>query len=213
MTQSPWWLDVSISELLELRRRLLKETRSEFGAALPGEVEDLVQHAFVVLLRRRGDVDAKNDGLYRYLRTVAFNAARDRIKTLRTRRQNLPGLAAERERRMARDPAATSPEGILADDADKVWQVFCALDDLDRLILWSHVVEGRSIRAIARHLGLNWHRVAGIVERTLREARRQLTRGGAAGRLGGTGETRIQSQENGVNERRETGSIDRERGA
>ena len=28
------------------------------------------------------------------------------------------------------------------------------LDDLERFILWSHVVEGRSIRSIAQDLGL-----------------------------------------------------------
>ena len=57
---------------------------------------------------------------------------------------------------------------------ENIWKVFCALDELDRLVVWSHIVDGKSIRAIARDLDLNWHRVAGIIEGTLRKVRRQL---------------------------------------
>ncbi len=166
---------MTTSELLDLRRRLLGYVRAQFGGVLGAELEDVVQHAFVVLFRRRARLRPENDGLYRYLQAAARHAALDRIKAIKVRQKQVPPTLSEPARRMATDAAGgLLPEGV-PDEAEKIWKIFRALDDLDRLILWNHVVEGKSIRAIAREVDLNWHRVAGIIERTLRDVRRELT--------------------------------------
>ena len=71
---------------------------------------------------------------------------------------------------MGEEPAPSSEE-----EKERIWEFLCALSDLDRLVLWSHVVEGKSVRAIARDLDLNWHRVSGILRTTLERVRRKLT--------------------------------------
>ena len=174
MAQASWWTTIPTAELLDLRRRLLEHLGAEFGGALKAELEDIVQHAFAGLFRRRENVTADNDGLYRYLKTVSRHAALDRIRAARRRQEHLPELTAERDRRVSRAPVPGIPPEGLAEENDNVWKVFCALDELDRLVVWSHIVDGKSIRAIARDLDLNWHRVAGIIEGTMREVRRQL---------------------------------------
>ena len=63
---------------------------------------------------------------------------------------------------------------IMWSQAERCSTFFCALSEIERLILWSHVVDGKSIRTVAREFGLNWHRVAGILDRVLRMARRNL---------------------------------------
>ena len=174
MTDLPWWTIITTAELLRLRRRLLEHVKAEFGTALKADMEDIVQHAFVVLFRHRESVKADNDGLFRYLKTVSRHAALDGIKAVRRRRAHLPELIAEHERRArVRGADGTISQGS-AKENEKIWQMFCALDDLDRLVIWSHIVDGRSIRAIARDLDLSWHRVAGIVEGRLRGIRDQL---------------------------------------
>ena len=174
MTALPWWKTISTAELLDLRRRLLGHLQVQFGSTLKGELEDVVQHAFAVLFGRRESVKADNDGLYRYLKTVSQHKAVDGIRAARRQRAHDSELISERERRAPMWGAHGIPSEQLAKESEKIWQVFCALDDLDRLIIWSHVVDGKSIRAIARDLDLNWHRVAGIVEGTLRRVRGQL---------------------------------------
>ena len=173
MTASPWWTTISTAELLDLRRRLLRHLQVQFGSTLKDELEDIVQHAFAVLFGRRKSVKADNDGLYRYLKTVSQHRALDGIKAARRRRAHQSDIMSERERRVPRSGAHGIPEEP-ANDSKNIWQVFCALDDLDRLVIWSYVVDGKSIREIARELDLNWHRVAGIIERTLRRVRGQF---------------------------------------
>ena len=176
MPEQAWWTTVSAAELLDLRRRLLEYVRAEFGSALKAELEDIVQHAFTVLFRQRESLKADDDGLYRYLKTVSRHAALDRIGAAQRRQEHLPEYASERGRYLQqRLPIPGMPPEALAEENEKIWQVFRALDDLDRLVIWSHVVDGKSIRAIARDLDLNWHRVAGIIEATLRRVRRELT--------------------------------------
>ena len=174
MTSSPWWTTISTAELLGLRRRLLVHFGVQFGSTLKGELEDVVQHAFVVLFRNREDVTSHNDGLYRYLKTVSRHTALDWIRAARRRQAHLFEFISERKRRVPRCSAHGAPSDGPACESEKIWHVFCALEDLDRLIIWSHVVDGKSIRAIARDLDLNWHRVAGIIEGTLRKVREQL---------------------------------------
>jgi transposase len=48
------------------------------------------------------------------------------------------------------------------------------LEELDRLIVWSHVVDGESVQAIARRLGIGWHRVNATIQRVLVELRQVL---------------------------------------
>lgn len=175
MADFPWWTTITTAELLDLRRRLLEYVKLGFGNALKAELEDVIQQAIVVLFRRRESVKADNDGLFRYLKTVARNAALDRIRAAQRRREHLPRLISERERYAPTLPVAAIPPAALAEENEKIWKIFCALDDLDRLVIWSHVVNGRSIRAIAHDLDLDWHRVAEIIEEALRRVRRQLT--------------------------------------
>ena len=175
MTTSYWWRSISTAELLGLRRRLLERVTAEFGGTLKAELEDVVQQAFAILFRHRESVKADNDGLYRYLKTVSRHVALDRVKAARRRQAYLAGLSQDSKGRAAASDAESTLSEELAEENEKIWQIFCALDDLDRLVMWSHVVEGRSIRAVARDLGLNWHRVAAIIEETLRSVRIQLT--------------------------------------
>jgi RNA polymerase sigma factor (sigma-70 family) len=171
MSVSPWWTTISTTDLLELRARLIADVGGRFASVLEGDLEDIVQHAFVVLFQRRVHVSADNDGLYRYLRAVAVNSALDRVKTSTVRRGHLPDIASAVRQRAGEAAAPRLPQ---AEENEKVWRVFCALEDLDRLILWGYAVDGRSIRSLARDLGLNWHRVATILERTLSRIRREL---------------------------------------
>ncbi len=175
MSNSPWWTTISTADLLVLRRRLVADVRGEFGDALDTEVEDIVQHAFVVLFKRRLRVKVDEDGLYRYLKTVARNAARDRVRTMRRRQKPLPEAALRRGQHALKGAVPAPPPEGATEEHEEIWEVFCALGELDRSILWSYVVEGQSIRAIARELDLNWHHVAGIIEKALRAVRRKLT--------------------------------------
>ena len=139
----------------------------------------MVQHAFAVLFRQRERVTTDNDGLFRYLSTVSRHRALDRIKAARRGYEHASQVRLRRADRASTWGAPETPqelpaEELPADEREKIWQVLCALDDFDRLLLWSHVVEGKSIRAIARDLDLNWHRVAGVIERSLRRVRVEL---------------------------------------
>ena len=175
MADLPWWTTIATAELLDLRRRLLEHLKVQVGAAVKAELEDIVQHTFVVLFRQRESVKADNDGLFRYLKTVSRHVALDRIRGAKRRQEHLKRASAERGGYAARlSVPGISPE-VSAEENEKIWEIFCALDDLDRLVLWSHVVDGQSVRAIARELDLNWHCVAGIIDGTLRRVRRQLT--------------------------------------
>lgn len=173
MADSLWWDTILPTELLNLRKQLLNELRVEFGKALGAELEDIVQHAFVVLFRRRESVKVDDDGLYRYLKTVAGNAAVDRIRTDQRRKQRLFDVMSGRRCESREAAPETQPNGG-EEESERIRRVFCALDDLDRLVVWCHVVEGQSIRAIARDLDLNWHNVARTIERTLRRIRSEL---------------------------------------
>jgi RNA polymerase sigma factor (sigma-70 family) len=173
MPSGAWWNIISTTELLDLRRRLLAHLRATFRALPDGETEDVVQHAFLDLFRRRDTVQSDQDGLYRYLLTVARHTAVDRIRKADQQERHLPKAFLEKKLD-APVPQGSSGAADEAEEAEKIWGLFCALDDLERFILWSHVVEGRSIRSIAQDLGLNWHRVAGIVEAALRVFRQAL---------------------------------------
>lgn len=169
MSASAWWTTVEHDELERLRARLLCWVQSRFGPTLDRESEDVVQHAFVTLLRQREQVRPDDDGLYRYLCVVAHNYALDHLKT--SRKRNGFAERAGRTRAARRSPLAEPGEAELAERAR---DFFCNLDELDRLVLWSHVVDGRPINAIARDLGLNWHAVARIIDRALRSLRQRL---------------------------------------
>ena len=98
MPDSPWWTTISARQLLVLRSRLLDRLSDEFRTIPAAELEDQVQRAFVVLFLRRQAVDPADDGLYRYLRTVAHNLALDWLKTTQWRRRQLPRAARERRK-------------------------------------------------------------------------------------------------------------------
>lgn len=174
MADSPWWTTISADELLDLRRQLLQYARAEFGGRLKGEIEDIVQDAFGVLFRHRESVKPDNNGLCRYLKTVTRHAALDRIRTANRRHARLKRPAGWRGDEEARSYSTAIPPEEQREQNEKVWAAFRALNDLDRLVIWSYAVDQKSIRAISRDLNLNWHRVAGIVYRSLSALRRRM---------------------------------------
>lgn len=174
MSDIHWWSKLSTAELLDLRRRLVDQITADFGDALGPELEDLVQQAFLVLFQRRVHVRAEDDGLYRYLKTVARHSALDRVRALRVSHAHLPQAVALQPQRAPQLTVAPGPPHLEREECEKIWRIFCALDELDRFVLWEYAVEGRSIRSIARDVGLNWHRVVGMVEGALRRFRKEL---------------------------------------
>lgn len=171
MASEPWWTTLSTDSLLELRNRLLTYVRAAFGHALADDLEDIVQQAFVALYRQRERVSARDDGLFRFLKTAARNLALDRMRKVRRRLRHLDRIVASRP-----DPSEQSTISPLesAEEKARIWEVFCALGELERLVLWSYAVEGQSVRAIARDLDLNWHRVAVMLYKALRLMRKSL---------------------------------------
>ena len=174
MDDAQWWRTISTTDLLALRRRLLRHLEAKFGHRLKAELEDLVQHGFAIMFRRRDSVTAEDDGLYRYLKTICHHAAVDRIRTAKHRRGDSgdsPGPRRQRRRpATAPDPSPTE----VAEENERIWGIFCALSDLDRLVVWSYVVDEQSIRGIAQDTGLHWHRVAEIIRNALSEFRDRL---------------------------------------
>ena len=169
MSRKPWWVTVESGELAALRRRLLRTVHARFGQSLGAEVEDAVHHAFVALFRNRTSISSDNDGLYRYLVVAAQRAALDRVRTAglrsRRRREGLP------QRNATHSPLM---EILLREKKGQIRKFFGELDELDRLIVWRHVVDGRTIHAVAREFGVGWHRADETISRVLRELRRLL---------------------------------------
>ena len=168
--EASWWESLTAAELAALRRRLLRDMQLEYGDRLKADVEDVVQDAFSVLFQRRYEVTGQDDGLYRFLRTVARHDALDRLRQRSRRRSKLSDIGA---------PVPTASSSAIpplsTEERRRIWRVFCALDDLERLVLWSFAVEGTSIREIARRLSLNWHFVAGVIESALAKVQRGLS--------------------------------------
>ena len=169
-----WWKEISTDQILALRRRLLQYLDAEFGSTLKTELEDVTQHAFSVLFQRRNRVSTERDGLFRYLKTVARRSAIDRRRVSASRRKPRKKSTATTAGRASSSTSPITPPAQRLEENEKIWQVFCALDDLDRLVIWSHIVDEKSIREVCRELDLNWHRVSAIVEAALREFRNRL---------------------------------------
>jgi RNA polymerase sigma factor (sigma-70 family) len=171
MPNERWWTTLSTNSLLELRNRLLVYVRAAFGHALAADIEDIVQQAFVALYRQRDRVSARDDGLFRFLKTTARNLALDRMRKVRRRLRHFDRIVSNCPD--TSEQPTTSPLES-AEEKARIWEVFCALGELERLVLWSYAVEGKSVRAIARDLDLNWHRVAVMLYKALREMRKSL---------------------------------------
>lgn len=169
MSSTPWWSVLTPGEIAALRSRVMDRIRARFAAALGAEVEDVVHHAFLALIRNRAHVSPDNDGLFRYLVVAAQNAALDRIKT--------ESLRAQRRAEAVKPPP---------DDPTPLWAVLLReknqairdfldeLDEVDRFMVWSHVVDGKSIQAVAREVGIGWHRAAARIQQVLSSMRRLL---------------------------------------
>jgi RNA polymerase sigma factor (sigma-70 family) len=174
MSHIPWWTSIDAAQLLELRRRLLEGLRSQFSALGAEDLEDIVQQAFVQVFRRPESVTVENDGLFRYLATASRNLALDRKKTGTLRQERIKrvgGTPLESESETTVPPVEPP---ITPSESEEIWQILRALPELDRLILWSYVVQGKSTRQVARELGLNWHTVARSVDRSIRRIRQIL---------------------------------------
>jgi RNA polymerase sigma factor (sigma-70 family) len=169
MSRKPWWVTMTPEELSTLRRRALRTIEARFRATLGVETEDVLHHAFVALFRNRDSVSPEDDGLYRYLVVAARRAALDRIKTA--------ALRADRREHAAK-PAhhdhTPLVETLLREKKAEVREIFDELDEVDRLLLRRHVIEGQSLNAVARELGIGWHRADAAVKRILTRIRRML---------------------------------------
>ena len=89
-------------------------------------------------------------------------------------RCHFPDVSSRPTHYESRGAAPDTQPSTGEEESEKIRQVFCALGDLDRLIIWAYVVEGRPVRAIARELDLSWHSVARTIERTLRRVHSEL---------------------------------------
>lgn len=169
MSRTSWWTEVSPDELRALHARVMQAVNRQFTNRTEVDREEVVQHAFVDLFRNRERISSDDDGLYRYLVRAATSAALDRIKQ-----------AKARSTRRAPASAGGAPPAIPVDVAAareknrKIRDVFRELDEVDRLILWYHAVEGRSVRSVAADLDMSWHRVADTIERVKWTLRRRL---------------------------------------
>ncbi len=191
MSSKRWWTVISSREICQLRKRLLSYLGRSFTSIVSADREDLVQQALLILIRNKERVLPDDDGLFRYLRRVAKNAALDltkssahRIATARTRSDTRVSVGApalkgfsdvaqllDFDANSLSAPAQTEKK----EEIQEIRRIFCELDDLTRLILWSYVVDGQSINAIAEQLGKNWHQVDYMIEQSLERFRRQFS--------------------------------------
>ncbi|NOX58018.1 MAG: sigma-70 family RNA polymerase sigma factor [Planctomycetes bacterium] len=171
MSSKPWWTVISASELYALRARLDRVVIDSFGPSLDAEREDLVQHALLVLIRNKERVLPDDDGLFRYARRVLHRAVLDCMRSHR-RVTDYDRLASAEI-----PPKQPEPPNLMDRDEkiQKIRDIFCELCDLDRLVLWSFVVDGQSINTIANQLDVNWHQVAQIIEQGLQTFRQHLS--------------------------------------
>lgn len=213
MSSQPWWTVISSRELFQLRTRLLRSLEKEFTGIVASDREDLVQEALLILIRNKEQVLPDDDGLFRYARRVAKNAALDLVKSASRRMATaLKKVGAQRGAGQVHPvripessrspkgspaPASASASDLLANAAEflrssstvpsaraqsekneeifQIRKIFCELEDLNRLVLWSYVVDGQSINAIAKQLNIGWHRVAYMIEHSLNRFRQHLS--------------------------------------
>jgi RNA polymerase sigma factor (sigma-70 family) len=169
VSSSTWWSNLVAEDILRLRGRLDDSLSASFPAVSQSDREDIVQQAFVALLQRRDEVDAANDGLYRYMHVAAQHLALDRLKAGYRSAEPLPPDLPQAE-----STSHFTAPGEIRDEGEKIRRIFYELGPVDRLVLWRHVVDGRSVQAIARELGLNWHQADQLLKRILAEVRRQM---------------------------------------
>jgi len=165
-----WWESISEEELVALRRRLLLLLRMNFPGCGISDLEDTVQAAFLGMLVHRENVSPERDGLFRYLRTAARNHMIDRWRHTRVRecpKTPHTGPVAGRE----------PPDALVhAENIERIKEYLHQLDDLSRWIIWRHVVDGASIRAVAQGLNRDRHAVKGILEAAFARVRRLIER-------------------------------------
>jgi RNA polymerase sigma factor (sigma-70 family) len=191
MSNKPWWTVISSRELFQLRARLLSYLDESYSGILAADREELVQEALLILIRNKDRVLPDDDGLFQYARRVAKNAALDLVKSAAYRMATARSTggsqapvgpsASQKPAKVGqfRGPSTISPSASAQTEKNeeirRIREIFCELDDLNRLILWSYVVDGQSINAIAKQLDINWHRVAYMIEQSLNRFRQHLS--------------------------------------
>jgi RNA polymerase sigma factor (sigma-70 family) len=164
MKEPGWWTTIDASGFVALRRRLLARLGGKFPSLPAADCEDLIQHAFVKLLRRPEDVSASEDGIYKWLYRVAVNYGYDLVRASARRAQRLTGA-----------------EFISNDVADaavarEILEKFDALSELDRSILRAHVLDGSSTREIATQHQMSVSSAARAISAALLRLRVELRR-------------------------------------
>ena len=191
MSSKPWWTVISSREFFQLRARLLRYLDKSFSGILAPDREDLVQDALLILIRNKERVLPDDDGLFQYARRVTKNAALDLVKsaayhmsTARSAAGSQVPVGASASEELTEvahlgSPSFISPSAPVQfqknEEILQIRKIFCELDDLNRLVLWSYVVNGQSINAIAEQLDIGWHRVAYMIEQSLNRFRRHLS--------------------------------------
>ena len=131
--------------------RLFRLARRLAGSA--EDARDLVQETFLRAARSPGSVPEGASHEEAWLVRVLINICRDRWRQIAVRRFHQPTLDA--------GPSSTHPEPALIAKS-LVWQALALLPPRRRAILILYELEGTSIPAIARLLGVNavtvrWH--------------------------------------------------------
>ncbi len=169
MSTQPWWQTISPKDLLALRRRVLQQLRQDFPTGELSDYEDATQAAFVGMFVRRDSVTTDDDGLLRWLKAAARNRMLDRHRHAKVRQRPRLHLAP---------PADRAPPDALAhaERIEKIRAHLAQLDDLGRLVVWKHVVQGVSLSALARELKRDRRTLARILRATFVHVRRLMER-------------------------------------
>ncbi len=172
MPDRNWWQEIPSGTLLELRKRALARLGRQFPTLSNSQREDIVQQAFVSMFQRRQSIQPDDDGLFRYMTKCMRNDAID-LRRAKTRDAKAQDKIIQSQKLPSSSPKEAN-SGLTAEENQEIWEIYCALSDLERLVLWSHAVDGKSIRSVSGELGISWHRAMSITVRTMAKMRAQL---------------------------------------
>ncbi|MFL6617013.1 MAG: RNA polymerase sigma factor [Povalibacter sp.] len=153
-----------------LRRALVRAVQSVCPRALANEAEDLVQDAFIRLMRARALVDGATLSMA-YLKKVAYSAVIDEIR----RRQRQPGVELSARHVQVEEAAdtlvAATPDAALGEAIERSLQ---QLQPDRRRALTLHLL-GYTGDEVATFLGCNTKRADNLTHRGLAQVRGYLS--------------------------------------
>mgnify|MGYP002152565547 CR=1 FL=1 len=163
----------------EPRRIALQRTVSTYESALlryatrlvgnPTAAEDVVQNAFVTLIRRWRDDPSPSPQISAWLYRVTHNEAVDYLRK-ESRRRELHVRHAE-EQEASRSP---HPDRTVSDRAADATHALNQLDERERLLVVLKVYEQKSYKEIAEIAGLSVGNVGYILHQAMKKMARHL---------------------------------------